>query len=145
MPIVGMGYGPFWKQRFTANDIPDLAGKTAVVTGGTAGIGLETSLQLASHGARVIMLSSTEARGQAAIREIKEKTGKDGKTPQSQHWFWSGPAYSDALPYYQQLALLPLSIHTITRISSRVDASEPLEYQRLGAGCTSTEGESQEH
>ncbi len=79
MPIAGLGFGPFWKQRFSASDIPRLDGKTAVVTGGTAGIGLETSLQLAIHGARVIMLSSTEARGKEAVRQIKAKSGKDAE------------------------------------------------------------------
>lgn len=41
------------------------------MTGGTAGLGLETTLQLAKAGARVIALSSTEARGQAALKKVK--------------------------------------------------------------------------
>ncbi len=45
----GLGLG--WK----ASDIPDLTGKVAVVTGGNGGLGFETSLELARHGATVII------------------------------------------------------------------------------------------
>ncbi len=40
----------------------DLRGKTAVVTGGAAGIGLETTRALASAGARVMSPPVTSAR-----------------------------------------------------------------------------------
>ena len=40
---------------WSANDIPDLSGKVAVVTGANGGLGYETSLELAAHGARVVM------------------------------------------------------------------------------------------
>ena len=36
-------------------DIPDLSGKTALVTGATGGIGLETARMLAGAGAHVIL------------------------------------------------------------------------------------------
>ncbi|MEU6582129.1 hypothetical protein [Nocardia sp. NPDC046763] len=35
---------------WTAADIPNLAGRTAVVTGASAGVGLETALRLAERG-----------------------------------------------------------------------------------------------
>jgi len=51
----------------------DLAGKTAIVTGGNQGIGLETCKALASGGARVILCSrSVEAGLKAIDSEIKQ-------------------------------------------------------------------------
>jgi NAD(P)-dependent dehydrogenase (short-subunit alcohol dehydrogenase family) len=50
-------------------DIPDLAGKTAIVTGASSGIGYEIARQLVAHGAHVVLASRHEGRtGQAARR-----------------------------------------------------------------------------
>ncbi len=57
-------------RRWTATDIPDLTGKTAVVTGGNSGIGFETVAALAQHGANTIMASRSKARGQEAMNRI---------------------------------------------------------------------------
>lgn len=45
-------------------------GKTALVTGGSSGIGLETARGLAALGARVILLVRNRERGEAAIASI---------------------------------------------------------------------------
>jgi len=48
----------------------DLSGKTAVVTGGNSGIGLETCKALASRGCRIVMMSyPDEEAGCEAVRE----------------------------------------------------------------------------
>lgn len=44
----------------------------AVVTGGTAGIGLEACKQLAAKGIDVILTSRSEAKGKAAVKEIQK-------------------------------------------------------------------------
>ncbi|GKT52432.1 putative oxidoreductase DltE [Colletotrichum spaethianum] len=55
------------------DDIPDLAGKVIIVTGGSSGLGKESVLQLAKHNPKTIYLTArTEARGKAAIKEIQE-------------------------------------------------------------------------
>jgi NAD(P)-dependent dehydrogenase (short-subunit alcohol dehydrogenase family) len=54
---------------WTANDVPPQAGRFAVVTG-TGGLGYETALVLAQHGAEVILAGRNEAKGQDAIRKI---------------------------------------------------------------------------
>jgi NAD(P)-dependent dehydrogenase (short-subunit alcohol dehydrogenase family) len=50
-----------------------LAGKTAVVSGSTAGIGLAIAAALAEEGAKVIVNGRTEARVTAALGEIRRR------------------------------------------------------------------------
>jgi len=64
--------------RYTAKDIPDLTGRTAIVTGGSAGIGYFDAAGLAQAGAKVIILSTTEAHGKQAETEINEGLQKNG-------------------------------------------------------------------
>ena len=54
-----------------------LTGKTCLVTGANAGIGLETARGLAEMGATVVMVCRDRERGEAAQREIKQSTGND--------------------------------------------------------------------
>ena len=56
---------------WTAADIPDLTGKTAVVTGANSGLGLESAKALAGAGAHVIMATRNQEKAQAAFDEIK--------------------------------------------------------------------------
>ncbi|WZH42087.1 uncharacterized protein QYS62_003055 [Fusarium acuminatum] len=61
-----MGYSP-------DTDIPDLAGKVIIVTGGSSGLGKESALQLAKHNPAAIYLTArTEGRANAAIQEINQ-------------------------------------------------------------------------
>src|SRR5256885_5494743 len=53
-----------------AREIPDLSGRTAVVTGGNSGIGYHTAKELADHGARVVVASRSADRGRAAVEAI---------------------------------------------------------------------------
>lgn len=55
---------------WTPDDMPDLTGRTAIVTGGSGGIGLPTALELARHGAHVVIAARSEARGEAAVAAI---------------------------------------------------------------------------
>jgi NAD(P)-dependent dehydrogenase (short-subunit alcohol dehydrogenase family) len=59
------------KTRWTAADIPDLNGRTAIVTGASSGIGYEIAFQLAAHGAHVVIASRDQSRTEAAARQIK--------------------------------------------------------------------------
>lgn len=54
---------------------PEMTGKTIVVTGANAGIGRETALALAKLDATIIMLCRDRDRGEAAQRDIKQKSG----------------------------------------------------------------------
>jgi NAD(P)-dependent dehydrogenase (short-subunit alcohol dehydrogenase family) len=59
--------------RWTADDIADLTGHTAVVTGANSGLGLETSAALAAHGATVVMASRNSDRLQSAMAEVRKR------------------------------------------------------------------------
>ncbi|XP_064324233.1 dehydrogenase/reductase SDR family member 13 [Phalacrocorax carbo] len=54
---------------------PALRGRTAIVTGGSGGIGAATALELARCGARVVLASRNALRGEAAARRIRTETG----------------------------------------------------------------------
>src|SRR5215469_8793542 len=61
----------------TADDViaGDLSGKSAVVTGGSSGIGQETARALASAGAEVTLAVRNPEAGRAAAAAIVESTG----------------------------------------------------------------------
>ena len=50
-------------------------GKTVVITGGNAGIGLETGVGLAKLGARVLLTSRDAAKGAAAVKDVRARSG----------------------------------------------------------------------
>lgn len=52
-----------------------LHGKSAVVTGGTAGIGFYTALDLARLGARVVVTARNETRGRDAVAQLRAMAG----------------------------------------------------------------------
>jgi NAD(P)-dependent dehydrogenase (short-subunit alcohol dehydrogenase family) len=56
---------------WTAADIPDQTGRTAVVTGANGGLGLETARALAAAGAHVVMAARNPEKADAAIADIK--------------------------------------------------------------------------
>jgi NAD(P)-dependent dehydrogenase (short-subunit alcohol dehydrogenase family) len=57
--------------HWTAADIPDQHGRTALVTGANSGLGLVTARELARHGAAVIVTSRDAGRGEAAVAQLR--------------------------------------------------------------------------
>ena len=55
---------------WTSADMPDLAGVRAVVTGANSGLGFHTTLELARHGAGVVLGVRDEARGTDAAEQV---------------------------------------------------------------------------
>jgi NAD(P)-dependent dehydrogenase (short-subunit alcohol dehydrogenase family) len=59
------------KRRWSAEDIPDLTGRVAVVTGASGGIGYQIALRLAEHGAHVVLASRDRDRTNLAAQRIR--------------------------------------------------------------------------
>ncbi|KAJ7756696.1 hypothetical protein B0H16DRAFT_1538722 [Mycena metata] len=57
-------------------DIPDLSGKTIIVTGGNTGIGYETVKQLLLKNAKVYLAARSPEKATAAIKKLEEETNK---------------------------------------------------------------------
>jgi NAD(P)-dependent dehydrogenase (short-subunit alcohol dehydrogenase family) len=55
---------------WTAEDIPDQSGRTAVITGANSGIGYCTARELARHGAEVVLACRSEQRGKEAVERL---------------------------------------------------------------------------
>jgi NAD(P)-dependent dehydrogenase (short-subunit alcohol dehydrogenase family) len=58
---------------WTADDIPDLSGRTAIVTGANGGLGYQTALQLVSKGAHLVLAARDPARGAAALQRLRAR------------------------------------------------------------------------
>lgn len=61
-------------KRFSTSQIPSQAGVVAIVTGGNAGIGYETTKALVSAGAKVYMASRSHEKASAAIESLKRES-----------------------------------------------------------------------
>jgi NAD(P)-dependent dehydrogenase (short-subunit alcohol dehydrogenase family) len=61
--------GPQW----TAADVPDLSGRTAVVTGANSGLGLATARELGRAGARVVLGVRNTTKGDQAAATIRSQ------------------------------------------------------------------------
>jgi len=73
--VINQNFPP--KPKWTAENIPDMSGKTVLITGGNTGIGRECVKSILLHNAKVYILARDQDRTLKAISEIKAETGKD--------------------------------------------------------------------
>jgi NAD(P)-dependent dehydrogenase (short-subunit alcohol dehydrogenase family) len=59
---------------WTADQMPDLSGKTFIVTGANSGIGFEATRALAAKGATVVLACRNLEKGQAAVDAIRKES-----------------------------------------------------------------------
>jgi len=74
-PFISSSFPP--ASNFSVNDIPDLNGKIAIVTGVNTGIGKETVKALLACNAKVYILTRNREKSEHAIAELKELTGHE--------------------------------------------------------------------
>jgi NAD(P)-dependent dehydrogenase (short-subunit alcohol dehydrogenase family) len=55
----------------------DLTGKSAIITGGSKGLGFAMAAGLASAGADVMLVNRTAAEGEKSAAELRQAFGKD--------------------------------------------------------------------
>ncbi len=58
--------------KWTAENIGDQSGKTAIVTGANSGLGFATACTLADKGAHVVLACRSRARGEAALEKLMQ-------------------------------------------------------------------------
>lgn len=61
------------KAKWTAEKIPSQGGKIVLVTGANSGIGFQTAVELARHGAQVLVGSRDASKGAAALERLKRE------------------------------------------------------------------------
>ena len=103
--------------EWTPNDIPDLSGKLALVTGVTSGLGEQTVLPLARQGARVVMAARTESKLHAAMDDVRQSV-----------------PHADLVPLIVNLA----DLDSIRRAAGQVENLGPLDILINNAGVMAT-------
>lgn len=105
---------------FTAQSIPDLTHRVAIVTGANTGIGYHTALELARKNAHVIIAARSPSKGETAASQIQSKTGN------------------------KNVEFLPLDLASLTSVRSFVEKFKsmklPLDILVLNAGIMKSPG-----
>lgn len=63
----------FFARNWSVDDLPDMSGKVAIVTGGNTGIGKVTCLELVKKHATVYLAARTKERAENALKDIKKE------------------------------------------------------------------------
>jgi NAD(P)-dependent dehydrogenase (short-subunit alcohol dehydrogenase family) len=66
-------------RRWTAADVPSQTGRTAVITGASSGLGLETATVLAARGAHVVLACRDMAKAERAAGQIRARAAGRGR------------------------------------------------------------------
>src|ERR1700749_4349783 len=66
---------------WTANRIPSQHGRRVLVTGANSGIGFHAALELARHGAEVVLPARSEAKATNAVKRIQAEVPNANVTP----------------------------------------------------------------
>lgn len=75
LAVVAYKFYRTWVSGKSCLSAAKLSGKTAIVTGANTGIGLETAVDLARRGAKVILACRSVERGERAAAEVRRRSG----------------------------------------------------------------------
>ncbi|MGB8383556.1 MAG: SDR family NAD(P)-dependent oxidoreductase, partial [Dermatophilaceae bacterium] len=59
---------------YMQDSVPDMTGRTTLITGANGGLGLQTAKVLAGHGAHVVMAARNQPKAAKAREEIRQET-----------------------------------------------------------------------
>ncbi|MER7719731.1 SDR family NAD(P)-dependent oxidoreductase [Streptomyces flaveolus] len=79
-PATAWSRQPPFANHWTPDDIPDRTARTALITGGNGGIGLETARALARHGARVILAGRSQTKLDQAAEAVRTEAPEPIRT-----------------------------------------------------------------
>lgn len=102
----------------------DIAGKTALVAGGSAGLGGASALALAREGARLIVSARGEARLRAAAEAIRAETGAEVECVVADHGTEAGRAALAAACPAPDILVITFSPPPMTSDYRQVTAEE---------------------
>lgn len=68
---IGKGDSTMAAGKWNATQIPSQSGKTVLITGANSGIGYQAALELARRGAHVLLGVRSQAKGEAALRQLQ--------------------------------------------------------------------------
>jgi NAD(P)-dependent dehydrogenase (short-subunit alcohol dehydrogenase family) len=129
--------------HWTPDDIADLSGRTALITGANSGIGLETARVLAQHGARVILAGRSQAKLDDAVAALRADSKRSagiqhrqttGATA-PQHGLDSDPANQPHSPLMLDTLVVDLGdLASIKAAAARIAATATIDILINNAG-----------
>ena len=112
--------------------MPDMTGKVAIVTGGSAGVGLWDALWLAQKGAKTIILSTTESHGREAEQQINERITAAGSKGSIA---WHGIEFRDPKATHQLMEKLKSELDRLDVLIVNAGIGQiPFELTKDGLG-----------
>ena len=109
-----------WTRKYTApwlfwtpEKMGDLTGNVVIVTGANTGIGYHTALQMALHGATVIVGARSPSKGQAAVDSIKEQVNSTSGDATVQFLPLDLSSLASVQSFAQEFLKLDLPLHTL--------------------------------
>jgi NAD(P)-dependent dehydrogenase (short-subunit alcohol dehydrogenase family) len=94
------------KTPWTASDIPSQQGRRVLITGANSGIGFHTALELARHGAELILPARSEAKAKDAVERIRAEVP-------------NAKVHTDILDLADQSSIRAFAARTIQRFPSQ--------------------------
>eukprot|EP00750_Incisomonas_marina_P014863 INCI17912.1.p1 GENE.INCI17912.1~~INCI17912.1.p1 ORF type:complete len:376 (-),score=65.20 INCI17912.1:801-1928(-) len=94
-PFLSLGMVP----GYAVDEVPNLTGKTAIVTGANSGLGKESAYELLRKGAHVVLACRSVERGEQAVQDLKLRDAKPDDVVSAAEWKFDVMALDVGSPY----------------------------------------------